>query len=363
MATEGTGARAARDLGQGWKISPSVRIEPGDLRAGRHRRPGRDPAHLDDADRPLALQHPAHLLGRRGRRRRSSARWATSSPAAGASTRRSPRWPSASTRAAPSTATGRCRSASAAAITMENIADEDDDALLPDQLHADRGAGRRGLLPRPVPPRQPAALQAGLHDPRRRARGRASTSAPTWPGASTTAAGGARARSSSTWTATASSPRSAAPAPRTTSAAPTTSTNKAERQLPASSPRPTPGSAQVIRPDGALRLAAALRHVPLAHHGPDPLRAGPAGDDPGARLASRTAATCRCRTTSPRSPTGTRRSRTRPSRRCRRGTSWRSCSATQRRACRARSSQPSSIPRPPIGVIAPGHRGAPRAMA
>src|SRR3972149_1851977 len=28
MATEGTGARAARDLGQGWKISPSVRIEP-----------------------------------------------------------------------------------------------------------------------------------------------------------------------------------------------------------------------------------------------------------------------------------------------------------------------------------------------
>ena len=29
MATEGTGARAARDLGQGWKISPSIHIEPG----------------------------------------------------------------------------------------------------------------------------------------------------------------------------------------------------------------------------------------------------------------------------------------------------------------------------------------------
>jgi hypothetical protein len=28
MATEGTGARAARDLGQGWKVSPSVRIRP-----------------------------------------------------------------------------------------------------------------------------------------------------------------------------------------------------------------------------------------------------------------------------------------------------------------------------------------------
>jgi hypothetical protein len=28
MATEGTGANAARDLGQGWKISPSVKIKP-----------------------------------------------------------------------------------------------------------------------------------------------------------------------------------------------------------------------------------------------------------------------------------------------------------------------------------------------
>jgi hypothetical protein len=33
MATEGTGAQAARDLGQGWKISPSVRIGPGETRA------------------------------------------------------------------------------------------------------------------------------------------------------------------------------------------------------------------------------------------------------------------------------------------------------------------------------------------
>ncbi len=29
MATEGTGAKAARELGQGWKVSPSVRINPG----------------------------------------------------------------------------------------------------------------------------------------------------------------------------------------------------------------------------------------------------------------------------------------------------------------------------------------------
>ena len=30
MATEGTGANAARDLGRGWKVSPSVRIKPGE---------------------------------------------------------------------------------------------------------------------------------------------------------------------------------------------------------------------------------------------------------------------------------------------------------------------------------------------
>jgi Protein of unknown function (DUF2961) len=32
MATEGTGARCARDLGRGWKISPSIKIEPGEVR-------------------------------------------------------------------------------------------------------------------------------------------------------------------------------------------------------------------------------------------------------------------------------------------------------------------------------------------
>ena len=29
MATEGTGARSARDLGQGWKINPCIRIPAG----------------------------------------------------------------------------------------------------------------------------------------------------------------------------------------------------------------------------------------------------------------------------------------------------------------------------------------------
>ncbi|MHB9022669.1 MAG: glycoside hydrolase family 172 protein [Armatimonadota bacterium] len=32
MATEGTGANCARELGQGWKISPSIKIEPGETR-------------------------------------------------------------------------------------------------------------------------------------------------------------------------------------------------------------------------------------------------------------------------------------------------------------------------------------------
>lgn len=32
MATEGTGAGCARDLGRGWKISPSIHIEPGEVR-------------------------------------------------------------------------------------------------------------------------------------------------------------------------------------------------------------------------------------------------------------------------------------------------------------------------------------------
>jgi len=32
MATEGTGAVAARELGRGWKVSPSINLEPGELR-------------------------------------------------------------------------------------------------------------------------------------------------------------------------------------------------------------------------------------------------------------------------------------------------------------------------------------------
>ena len=45
MATEGTGANAARDLGQKWKVSPSIHIEPGAT------------ATLADVQGPGAIQH------------------------------------------------------------------------------------------------------------------------------------------------------------------------------------------------------------------------------------------------------------------------------------------------------------------
>ena len=90
MATTGTGERAARDLGQGWKISPSVRIKAGETFVlGEIAGPGRHPAHLDDADRQLALLDPPHVLGRRSSSRPSRCPSATSSPRAGAATRRS----------------------------------------------------------------------------------------------------------------------------------------------------------------------------------------------------------------------------------------------------------------------------------
>ncbi len=52
MATEGTGKGAARDLGQGWKVSPSVVIKAkSTFTLGQIEGPGCHPANLDDADR------------------------------------------------------------------------------------------------------------------------------------------------------------------------------------------------------------------------------------------------------------------------------------------------------------------------
>ena len=78
-------------------------------------------------------------------------------------------------------------------------------------------------------------------------RAAATTSARTWPGKSAAPAGGAKARSSSSWTATRSSPRSAAPAPKTTSAARTTS-RTARRSSTRPSARPTPAWPRCCRP-------------------------------------------------------------------------------------------------------------------
>ena len=65
MATEGTGKNCARELGQGWKISPSVDIPgKGKADAGRNRRERKYSAYLADLSaRRLALVYPADVLG------------------------------------------------------------------------------------------------------------------------------------------------------------------------------------------------------------------------------------------------------------------------------------------------------------
>ena len=90
MAEEGTGAIHARGLGRGWKISPSMRVAPGEtLLLGDIEGQGAI-QQIWITPRPceLARSHPAHLLGRSGATRRSRRRSAISSPAAGAATRR-----------------------------------------------------------------------------------------------------------------------------------------------------------------------------------------------------------------------------------------------------------------------------------
>ena len=73
MATTGTGEQAARDLGKGWKISPSVRIESGrNLHAGGDQRTRRDPAHLDDTVGKLALSRSSGSTGTTRTSHRSS---------------------------------------------------------------------------------------------------------------------------------------------------------------------------------------------------------------------------------------------------------------------------------------------------
>ena len=65
MATEGTGANAARDLGQGWKVSPSISIPPHETVTLAEIEGRGDSTHLDDhLPGQLAQTSPSLLLGR-----------------------------------------------------------------------------------------------------------------------------------------------------------------------------------------------------------------------------------------------------------------------------------------------------------
>ena len=64
MATEGTGAEAARDLGQGWKVSPCVNIGPKKVfTLAEIQGPGAIQHIWMTPCRPFAVLNSAHLLG------------------------------------------------------------------------------------------------------------------------------------------------------------------------------------------------------------------------------------------------------------------------------------------------------------
>ena len=66
MATpeNGSAKNAGRELGQGWKLNPFVVIKPGEtFTMAEIEGQRRDPAHLDDPHRELALFHFQDLLG------------------------------------------------------------------------------------------------------------------------------------------------------------------------------------------------------------------------------------------------------------------------------------------------------------
>ena len=225
MSTEGPAANAARDLGQGWKVSPYVIIQPGETFT------------LADIEGPGAIQQIWMTLAR-GKWRHTILRvyWddqeqpSVECPvgdffACGWEKYRAGHLAGGVRQSRPrlQLLLGDAVPQARAASRWQNLARRGDRRLLPDQLHADRRAGRLRLFPRPVPPRQSAALQGGLHDPRRREG----------PGPlrrhlhglgreQHRLVGRGRDQVLSS-TATGSSRPSAAPAPRITSAAPTIS--------------------------------------------------------------------------------------------------------------------------------------------
>ncbi len=253
MATEGTGAVPARELGQGWKVSPSIDIA------------GNATVVLAEIDGPGAIQHiwltvhPTHW-------RRLMLRFFWDDEPT----------PSVEVPIGDFFCNGWCERCNISSLPIavnpaggfnsywempfrksaridarEPRSGRDPRLLLPDRLRADRRSRGSRLSPCPVAAQQSRCPTRPIHTLLDGVAARATTSAPTSPGASTTTAGGARARSSSTSTATSDGRRSAAPAPRTTSAAPgTSSTPKAST---ASFSTPFLGLPQVIKPDGLYR--------------------------------------------------------------------------------------------------------------
>ena len=145
----------------------------------------------------------------------------------------------------------------------------------------------RGLFPRPVPPRQSAAVQRGLHHPgRREGPGAVRGHVPGLGRQQQRLVGRGRDQVLHGW-------RQGVPdhlrhGHRGLFLRLVQFRRRARRTAATgSSPRRTAGLPQVIRPDGLYQSQTAVRPVPLAHHGPDPLRAGPARDHPGAGLAQR----------------------------------------------------------------------------
>jgi hypothetical protein len=161
MAIEGTGARFAQELGQGWKISPSIHIQPNET------------VTLAEIEGPGAIQHiwltmrpstgaisSCASIGMVKPAPRWKCRWVTSSATAGESAATSIRCLSRSTRPAASTATGRCPFRKSARITLENLLPKEARSFYYqiDYTLTDVPGGP-GLFPRPVAARESAALR------------------------------------------------------------------------------------------------------------------------------------------------------------------------------------------------------------
>ncbi len=193
--TEGTGAHAARDLGQGWKVSPSIEIAPGetvtlaDIAGSGCITHIWLTTHVDhwrrlvlrafwDGDAAPAIETPVgdFFCSGWGKFAQVNSLPVAVNPNGGFNCY----W--------------EMPFQTQAQLTIENTHDEAGGRVLPGGLLAGRRAGQVGVPARAVAPEQPAAFQDGAHVAGRCGRARGTTSAPTWPGASTAPAGGVRAR-------------------------------------------------------------------------------------------------------------------------------------------------------------------------